>query len=464
MNPISTQHFSDWTGGRWLGTPPEEVGGFNIDSRSLETGDLFVAIKTEARDGHDFIEMAKQNGAVASIVSKQQPQVDLPQLVVEDSVRALRELALQNRIEFTGTVVGVTGSCGKTSTKELLGLLLGKETLKTQGNFNNHLGVPLTLLRLNESYKKAVVEVGMNTPGEIASLARILQPMYSIITTVAPVHLEGVSSLEGVAVEKAALAEATKTLTVLPVECFRFSAFTKLKTPCLIAGKAEPGRYYPEGSRFVEFSLDHSANKTDIVLRPSGGSVLSFAVRRISNGMARNMVLALLMGMELGLDAYQLQTRLEAWETAELRCQRDLVGELDVFVDCYNANPASMRDSLEFFNATTPAEKPRYYVIGGMKELGEYSEEYHRELGRSFKLRSVDRLFLTGEESAGFLAGFRAAGRDDDNVQLFKTPDEVVKELRLLDGSVFLKGSRSYALESIYLKLKELHRSAETIC
>ena len=270
--------------------------------------------------------------------------------------------------------------------------------------------------------------------------------------------------MEGVAVEKAALAEATKTLTVLPVECFRFSAFTKLKTPCLIAGKAEPGRYYPEGSRFVEFSLDHSANHTDIVIRPTGGSVLSFAVKRISNGMARNMVLALLMGMEMGLDAYQLQSRLETWESAELRCQRDQVGELDVFVDCYNANPASMRDSLEFFNATTPAEKPRFYVIGGMKELGEYTEEYHRELGRSFKLRSVDRLFLTGEESGGFLTGFRAAGRDDDNVQLFKTPDEVVKELRLLEGSVFLKGSRTYALESIYLKLKELHRPAETIC
>ena len=464
MNEVSTQHFSDWTGGRWQGSPPSSVTGFSIDSRSLKTGELFVALKTDVRDGHDFIEAAKERGAVASIVSKYQPQIDLPQLVVPDSVKALRDLALQNRIEFSGTVIGITGSCGKTSTKELLALLLGQKTLKTHGNFNNHLGVPLTLLRLDQTYERAVVEVGMSNPGEIASLARILQPTYSIITAVAPVHLKGVSSLEGVAVEKAALAEATKTLTVLPVECFRFSAFTKLKTPCLIAGKAEPGRYYPKESRFVEFSLDHKSNKTDIVLRPAGGSVLSFSVKRVSNGMARNIVLALLMGMELGLDTHQLQSRLQSWESSELRCQRDMVGELDIFVDCYNANPASMRDSLEYFNATTPAEKPRYYVIGGMKELGEYSEEYHRELGRSFKLRSVDRLFLTGEEAAGFLSGFRAAGRDDQNIQLFRAPEEVVKELRHLEGSVFLKGSRSYALESIYQKLKELHRPMKSTC
>ena len=447
-----------------MGDPPKEVVGFNIDTRTLNPGEVFVAIKTDQRDGHDFIEAAKVNGASAALVSKHQPQVDLPQLVVKDSPRALRELALQVRIEYSGTVIGVTGSCGKTSTKELLAVLLGEDTLKTPGNFNNRLGVPLTLLQLRDEYSNAVVEVGMSTPGEIASLAKILQPKYSIITTVAPVHLQGVPSLEGVAVEKAALAEATSKLTILPVECFRFSPFTKLKTPCLIAGKPEPGRYYPGGSCFVDFSLDQQPQKTDIVLRPTGGSVLSFTVDRTSNGMARNMVLSLLLGLELGLDPHALQTRLDGWESAELRCQRDRIGDLDFFVDCYNANPASMRDSLEFFNATTPADKPRFYVIGGMKDLGEYTEEYHHEFGRSFKLRSVDRLFIIGEEMQGFLTGFRAAGRDEEHVQLFNSPTEVIKELRHLEGSVFLKGSRAYALETIYRQLKELHRPVETTC
>ncbi|MCB1121079.1 MAG: hypothetical protein KJT03_06000, partial [Verrucomicrobiae bacterium] len=145
-------------------------------------------------------------------------------------------------------------------------------------------------------------------------------------------------------------------------------------------------------------------------------------------------------------------------------CERVKLGELDFFIDCYNANPSSMRDSLEYFNSITPEDKPRYYVIGGMKELGEYTEEYHRELGRSFKLRSQHRLYLTGIESTGFLAGFRAAGRNEEHVKVFRSNQEVVKELRPLEGSVFLKGSRSYALEEIFNKLKELHVPLQTTC
>ena len=425
---------------------------------------MFVAIKSHTRDGHDFVGEAKEQGATAALVSKLQPQVDLPQLVVADTEKALRELAIQQRIEFSGTAIGITGSCGKTSTKEMLALLLGDGTLKTYGNFNNHLGVPLTLLRLRPDHKQAVVEVGMNAPGEIASLARILQPNYSIITTVAPVHLEGVRSLQGVAEEKSELVKATKKLSVLPVECFRFPAFASLKTPCLIVGKPEPGREYPASSRFIDFSFDQNPDSTDIVLRPKGGSVLSFTVGRTSNGMARNLVLSLALCLELGLDTHTLQSRLDEWQPSDMRCERDKLGELDLFIDCYNANPASMRDSLEYFNSTTPVETPRYYVIGGMKELGEYTEEYHRELGRSFKLRSNDRLYLTGDEVDGFLSGFRAAGREEEHVKVFKDPMEVVKELRHLEGAVFLKGSRSYALETIYHRLKEIFRPVESTC
>ena len=464
MTSLSTQHFSDWTGGQWTSTPPDTVEELCIDSRTIQSGQVFVAIKTEARDGHDYIEQANENGAVAALVSKKQPQVDIPQLVVPDTEKALRELALQQRIEFSGTAIGITGSCGKTSTKEMLALLLGEGTLKTFGNFNNHLGVPLTLLRLRMEHKQAVVEVGMNATGEIASLSRILQPDYSIITTVAPVHLEGVHSLQGVAEEKSQLVKATKKLCVLPVECFRFPAFASFTTPCLIVGKPEPGREYPASSRFVDFSLDQQADKTDIVLRPKGGSVLSFTVGRTSNGMARNIGLSLALCLELGLDTHTLQSRLDDWSPTDMRCERDTLGELDFFIDCYNANPASMRDSLEYFNSITPIETARYYVIGGMKELGEYTEEYHRELGRSFKLRSMDRLYLTGDEVDGFLSGFRAAGRDEEHVKIFNDHMEVVKELRHLEGAVFLKGSRSYALETIYHKLKEMYRPVESTC
>ncbi|MCZ6674140.1 MAG: UDP-N-acetylmuramoyl-tripeptide--D-alanyl-D-alanine ligase [Verrucomicrobia bacterium] len=464
MSQLSTKHFSDWTGGRWTQSPPEEIVDFQIDTRLLQPGQAFVALKTNVRDGHDFLEDAKSKGASAALVSKKLPHVDIPQLVVANTEKALHDLALQTRMEFAGMVVGITGSCGKTSTKELLSVLLGEGTLKTQGNLNNHLGVPLTLLRLRKEHTFAAVEIGMSTPGEIASLARITQPIYSIITSVAPVHLQGVGSLEGVAKEKATLVEATSKLTILPVECFRYDPFIRLKAPCLIAGKPEPGRYYPDSCRFVDFSLDQKPDKTDIILRPGAGRVLSFTSARTSNGMARNMVLSLLLGLELGLDAHELQRRLDTWKSGDMRCERATVGELDFFIDCYNANPSSMRDSLEYFRATSPDERPRYFVIGGMKELGEFTEEYHQELGRSFKLRSIDRLYLTGEEISGFLAGFRAAGRDEEHVQVFEEPDKVVKELRHFEGSVFLKGSRAYTLETIYQKLKKIYHPVETIC
>ena len=147
-----------------------------------------------------------------------------------------------------------------------------------------------------------------------------------------------------------------------------------------------------------------------------------------------------------------------------MRCERAQLGELDIFLDCYNANPSSMRDSLEYFQATTPEDRPRFYIIGGMKELGEYTEEYHEELGRTFNLRSMDRLYLTGREVNGFLKGFRAAGRDEQLLKVFDDDREVVAELKDQYGSVFLKGSRAYALENIYIQLKNLKQRIESTC
>ncbi|MBH54682.1 MAG: hypothetical protein CMI18_10085 [Opitutaceae bacterium] len=461
---LSTQHFSEWTGGKWSQDPPAEITEFNIDSRKVEDRQVFVAIRTGRRDGHDFVKNAKSRGAVAALVTREDPKLEFPQLVVPNVEKALHDMALKVRIKFTGTLVAITGSCGKTSTKEFLSSLLGDGNLKTRGNLNNHLGVPLTLLRLNKEYENAVVEIGMNAPGEIAGLARISQPDYSIITTVAPVHLQGVGSLEGVALEKAALAAATQVLTVLPSTCFRFAPFSDLKAPCLVAGKPEPGRYYPVSCRFVDFSLDHSKNQTDIVIRPSKGRVMSFSTGRTSNGMARNMVLCLLLCLERGMDPNDLQARLNIWKPEDLRCERIQLGGLDIFLDCYNANPSSMRDSLEYFQATTPEDRPRFYVIGGMKELGEYTEGYHEELGRSFKLRSIDRLYLTGREVNGFIRGFRTAGKDEDLLKVFDDDREVVTELKDQAGSVFLKGSRAYALENIYLQLKSLNQQIEATC
>lgn len=464
MKSLSTHTFADWTGGRWNKCPPEAVTGFNIDSRIVRPGQVFVALATSERDGHNYVVSAQSNGAAAALVSREIELADIPQLVVEDPLKALQEIAGNLRRGFEGVVIGVTGSCGKTSTKDLLTKLLPATTLKTQGNLNNHLGVPLTLSRLRSRHTHAVVEVGMNAPGEIAHLARLTGPDYSVITTLAPAHLKGVGSIEGVAREKAAMASATRKLTVLPTDCFRFPAFRELEGPLLAAGKPEPGCAYPKNIRFRPFEIERFASMTLVHLDGEGGLSMKFQCNRMSQGMARNTVLALLLGLELGLEPPLLQARLKLWKPGQLRGEHAWVGDLSFFIDCYNSNPLSMRDALDHFHAITPEESPRFYVLGGMGELGPYTEEYHWQLGESFQMRAGDHLFITGPEMSGFLAGYKSAGGDESKVTSFEDPRMIVQELRGCKGAVFLKGSRAYRLETIYAKLKEELYPLRAIC
>ncbi len=464
MSLLSTQHLALWTAGKWNKNPPPLITEFNIDSRIVRPGQMFVALATSERDGHNYVGGAQSNGAVAALVSREIDLVDIPQLIVEDPLKALQNIAGNHRKSFQGISIGVTGSCGKTSTKDMLGQLLPATTLKTQGNLNNHLGVPLTLSRLRPGHTHAVVEVGMNTPGEIAALAKLIRPDYSVITTVAPAHLKGVGSIEGVAAEKAALAEATRKLTALPAECFRFAAFRNLKTPLLAAGKAEPGIEYPENVRFRDFQIEHDSETTRLYLNREAGGSLVFKRNRISAGMARNTVLCLLLGLELGIDSNVLQARLESWKSGSLRGERAQVGDLSFFVDCYNSNPISMRDSLDYFHAITPDELPRFYVLGGMSELGPYTEEYHRQLGQSFEMRPGDHLFITGREIYGFIAVYKSGERDESQFTIFDDKRTVIQFLRECKGSVFLKGSRAYMLETIYNQIKEEQNSLPALC
>ena len=464
MKSLSTHTFADWTGGRWSKCPPRAVTGFNIDSRIISAGQVFVALATRERDGHKFVLNAQENGAVAALVSRQIDQVEIPQLVVRDPLQALQEIAGNHRRGFDGVVIGVTGSCGKTSTKDLLSKLLPSATLKTQGNLNNHLGVPMTLARLRSGHTHAVVEVGMNAPGEIAALAGLTKPDYSIITTVAPAHLKGVGSIEGVAYEKASLAQATRKLTVLPADCFRFAAFRELETPLLVAGNPEPGCAYPKNIRFQQFEIDHFANLTRIYLPLETSPTLKFRCNRMSQGMAQNTVLSLLLGMELGLEAPMLQKRLKYWKPGQLRGEQAWVGNLSFFIDCYNSNPLSMRDALDHFHAITPQDTPRFFVLGGMGELGAHTEEYHWQLGESFRIGESDHLFITGPEMFAFVAGFKSTGGNESQVTTFEDPQTVVEKLRGGKGAVFLKGSRAFRLESIFEKLKDETYPLRAIC
>ncbi len=436
------------TAGRWTRQPAASapVTGFTMDSRQLAPGQCFVALKTPRRDGHDFLPAARSAGAAAAIVSTPDPALELPQLVVADPLAAFQQIAAAHRRAFPGIVVGISGSAGKTSTKELLALLLSAspgDVLATQGNLNNHLGVPLTLTRLDPAaHTFAVVEAGIGGPDDMPVLARMIEPDHAIITLVGPAHLEALGSLENVAREKSLLPAAVRGqgFRVFPISCLDYATFRELPPTRLALA---PEISHAENETRIVFSLTPPGKK-----RPKAHA---FTCRRVSDGMAGNAALALATALLLGVSPDDAQARLSAWQAAALRgelCQ-DHAGRW-LYLDCYNANPASMHDALAAFAGMAPADQSRLYLVGGMEELGAESVAYHRRLGEALALA------LRAGDSALVLAAAPAAaavvsGAADPRVSAASDLAAMRARLDAHSGAVFIKGSRRYQLESLLL-------------
>lgn len=439
----------EWSGGRWQGPPPKTVRGFTYDSRRSAPGDLFVCLKTEQRDGHDFLPQAARAGAVAGLVSRYDPRVALPQLVVADPLAAFQEMATAHRRRFRGPVVGISGSCGKTSTKDLLSLLLGgaPSIQATEGNLNNLIGVPVTLLSLDPHvHKAAVIEAGINFPGEMRMLADMIRPTDAIITAVAAVHLERLESLAGVAREKAVLAQAVppQGVAMFPADCLQYEPFQKLSALVVAPG---------EGTGNPAFRVEQEAAGTAVFITRDCCEV-RFALRKISRGMASNAVLAIEMARAFGVPDTAIQLRLAEWAPARFRGQLVDHGKTRFYVDCYNANPAAMADALAFFEEIADEAMPRLYVIGCMGELGAESPEHHREVGSGIKLRPGDRALITGGDVEALRAGMLAAGNSPCQIGVFRHLEEIEETVARHDGFVFMKGSRVYGLEALLEKVR----------
>lgn len=455
MSRFTSSQLAAWTGGRWTATPVAPLLGFTMDTRQLQPGEIFVAIKSAARDGHDFLPAACAAGAAAAIVARAQPGVDLPQLVVADPLAAFQAIAREHRRTFTGPVVGITGSAGKTSTKNLLALLLGGEAggvLATAGNLNNHLGVPLTLTRLDPAvHKCAVIEAGISAPGEMAPLAAMIEPDVAINTLIAAAHTADLGGLAGVAREKAVLPAAVRAagVAIFPKAAEEFAPFRELGVRRMVIERADAIRPASPPTDRIYFTLTHRAAETAVAIAYGLPPPLVFTFRRVSDGMAQNAVLAICAALWLGVPAPSIQARLGAWQPAPLRGEIRRDGERLLYLDCYNANPASMADALAVFRDVAPAGQPRLYVIGGMEELGPESAAYHEALGRSLVLRPEDRLFVIGDQAHAVCAG--ALQNDDVSTQLqiVSTLDPVRAALATWTGAVFVKGSRKYRLETI---------------
>lgn len=415
------------------------LGGVSTDTRSISRGDIFVALRGERFDGHDFLPQAAGAGASALVVddAARTAGLGVPAFVVRDTTRALGALGAWWRATWGGTVIAVAGSNGKTTTKELIRAALSGslDVYATTGNLNNQVGVPLTLLRLPSSASVAVVEVGTSIPGEVGLLRRIVAPDVAVVTSIGEEHLEGLGSLEGVLNEEAAIYD---------------------RVPLGIAPTAQPevGRAArSRADRVIEAGLDAGDVRPDQWgMSSDGRGWASFGEARISMRVPgahnlRNAMLAMAVARACGIPDEVAAGGISRVEPLDMRGRWMASGELTIINDAYNANPASMREAIALLDALDGG-RPRVLVLGTMRELGPQSAALHEEI--------VARALSSRASIVAGIGEFVAplAARSDARDRVVTAPD--VPELwpalapRLpKDAIVLLKASRGVRLERL---------------
>lgn len=458
MMGLTASVLAQLVGGRIAAGADRALGPASIDSRSVEPSGTFFCIRGPRFDGQDFARVAQERGA-HTLVVRESGLPDLPAelrdgrctvVAVGDPESALVEAAKEARRRFRGEVVGVTGSSGKTTTKDQLAAVLRTlgPTLATLGNLNNHLGVPLTLLRLTESTRFAVVEMGMNAPGEIARLAGWARPRIGVITTVGAAHLEGVGSLAGIAREKGALFQALPAdgLAFMPERIELPWVLTRgLRAPLETVGRG-PGR----GVRLL--SAREAAGGVVGRVR-LGARTWPVSLRTPGTHNLENALLALAVGRFLGVDVAAAVAALAAMPASAMRGEiRALPDGRRVLLDCYNANPQSMRAAIVAFRERAPSG---LLVLGDMLELGVASVDAHAEIGHT--LGDFGGVVLgVGPLSRALVDAARASGLEPGRARWVADAAAALDEVRALaapGGWTLLKGSRGMGLERIWTGL-----------
>lgn len=438
------------TGGELVRWGPGPFRGFSTDSRTLLPDEVFVALKGPRFDGQEFLSDALRRGASAAIASRDELCGSAALVHVDDGLRALGDLAVAYRRRLPVRVVGVTGSNGKTTTKEMIAAVLsasGASVAKSRGTENNLVGLPRTLLSLSGSEDFAVVEMGMNHPGEIWRLAEIARPDVGVITNVGPAHLESLGSLENVAAAKAELALALPPRATLIVN----GADPRLEA----IGERCSCRTIVVGERVRAMASSATASGQLLEVEVDGRhGVVEIAMRGAHN--VQNALLAVATGIALGLDLETALDGLRRFEPPPMRLEIvDLPSGARVLNDAYNANPASMQAALAAL-AAEPGRR-RIAVLGEMWELGEGAGRYHREVGHAAGRLRIDRLVAVGRHADQMADGAIEGGLGSEAVERAATTAAASERLTgtLGEGDVVLvKGSRAAHMEDIVQTLR----------
>lgn len=420
---------------------PQDIvfSGVSTDSRQTKQGDLFFALVGDRFDGHDFISQAVAKGAAGAVVSKPISVESIPVFRVSDTLRALGDLATFYRAQFAFRCAAVTGSNGKTTTKEFLAACLGTrfKTIRTQGNFNNLIGLPLTLFNMDDSYEAGVFELGMSLPGEIARLAQICKPELAAFTNIAPVHLLTMGSIEAVAKAKYELVESLSegSIAVINIDDDYLRDWLNA-IPCRVV------------SYGIDRHADFKVEGVDFAGAGNGRFAINgvkFEIQFPGRHNIYNAACAIASACSFGCELANLVKPLRNLKPYHLRSEILQTGGITIINDCYNANPVSMKSAIETL-MSYPGGGRRIAVLADMLELGRDEIAFHKEIGEVLDRTGVEALFAFGKLANHYLENYRGHKEYFDHkralsiaLQKYIKPEDVV----------LVKGSRGMALEEV---------------
>lgn len=433
--------------------PDATIRSVTIDSRADCHDALFVALRGDHFDGHDFVAAVKEAGAAGVMVELSETVVE-PRLLVQDTHLALKQLAAWWRQKFNIPLIGITGSVGKTTVKEMVGSVCAQagSALVTKGNFNNEIGLPLTLLRISSEHQFAVIEMGMNHAGEIARLSKIAKPTIALINNAGAAHLEGLGSVEAVAKAKGEIFEclAADGTAVINADD-PFAALWKE-----LAGDRHVITFGVEQPADVSASYQLNVESISMsVTLPESAEILSIDLPLQGKHSVMNVLATIAVGLAAGIRIEKIVAGLEQYRSVSGRMHTQQFGEIRLIDDTYNANPVSVRAAMEVL-----AQYPQStLIIGDMAELGTAAKREHEKLGILANSLGIDQLFAVGHFAEDVVRDFEGAKHS------FATQQDLNDFLKTNapEGAVLVKGSRSAQMENVVTELKKHYGQVEEV-
>ena len=421
----------------------ESIKGIATDSREIQSGDLYIAIKGEKVDGHSFLNQVFENGALAALVSDINDQVNGNQIQVRNTIESIGKIATEWRRQFNIPIIGITGSNGKTSTKELLRHILSSkfDIHATEGNYNTSIGLPLTLLQLNAFHGASILEMGANRAGDIEILAKIANPNFGLITNIAPAHLEGFGSIEAVAKTKAAIFENLGNGIAFVNAADRRVKEIALKVDSISFG-LNPDCDYPADLHYEEDGTITLTINTEEI--PTLSSNLSFA---------KNIIACCAIARELDVEWEAIKDRVSTFSPPKGRCEVKNNGSYIIIDDTYNANLESTLAAIDYLSAFSGQGK-KVFIFGDMLELGDVSREQHIAIGKKCDEMELSAVLTYGKETIATSESIKKVKIN----QHFDSKEELIDFLQKIiksNDKILIKGSRGMRMETIIQGIME---------